>query len=219
MSVEFYTASPTLFGVEAFVPALKSYIDRYGVSTHFEHTLVKVDGPNRLATFTSADGATVETRFDMLHVVPPMRAVECVRESPLADASGYVEVNPETLRHTRFGNVWAAGDAVNAPNSKTGAAARKQAPVVVHNLLQDVQASTDENGTARWPSTTATARASSWWRRAWPCWPSLGGAASCCRPSRPGCWMAHSRHVSRGFSSPWRSRHSTGTCCCLCGLF
>mmetsp|Transcript_12092 Transcript_12092/g.39723 ORF Transcript_12092/g.39723 Transcript_12092/m.39723 type:complete len:468 (+) Transcript_12092:42-1445(+) len=219
MSVAFYTATPTIFGVPAFVPALESYIDRYGASTHFEHTLSKVDGPRGLATFARADGTTVETRFDMLHVVPPMRAVECVRESPLADASGYVEVNPETLRHTRFGNVWAAGDAVNAPNSKTGAAARKQAPVVVHNLLQDVQASTDENGTARWPSTTATARASSWWRRAWPCWPSLGGAASCCRPSRPGCWMAHSRHVSRGFSSPWRSRHSTGTCCCLCGLF
>lgn len=145
MSVEFYTASPTLFGVEAFVPALKSYIDRYGVSTHFEHTLVKVDGPNRLATFASADGATVETRFDMLHVVPPMRAVQCVRESALAGASGYVEVNHETLRHTRFKNVWGAGDAIDTPNAKTGAAVRKQAPIVVHNLLQDVQASTDGN--------------------------------------------------------------------------
>jgi sulfide:quinone oxidoreductase len=145
MSVAFYTATPTLFGVEAFVPALDSYIHRYGVSTHFEHTLTKVDGPNRIATFARADGTNADTRFDMLHVVPPMHTVQCVRESPLAGAAGYVEVNIETLHHTRFRNVWALGDAIDAPNAKTGAAVRKQAPVVVHNLLQDVHASTHGN--------------------------------------------------------------------------
>mmetsp|Transcript_32737 Transcript_32737/g.109285 ORF Transcript_32737/g.109285 Transcript_32737/m.109285 type:complete len:168 (-) Transcript_32737:211-714(-) len=74
----------------------------------------------------------------MLHVVPPMRAPRCVRESPLADATGFVAVEHDTLRHVDFANVFAAGDCVSAPNAKTMAAARKQAPVVVHNLLQDL---------------------------------------------------------------------------------
>jgi sulfide:quinone oxidoreductase len=39
------------------------------------------------------------------------------------------------LQHLRFANVFALGDASNLPTSKTGAAVRKQAPVLVSNLL------------------------------------------------------------------------------------
>jgi sulfide:quinone oxidoreductase len=42
------------------------------------------------------------------------------------------------LRHTKFCNVYALGDVMNAPNAKTAAAARKQAPVVAENLLADM---------------------------------------------------------------------------------
>ena len=43
--------------------------------------------------------------------------------------------SPETLQHPRFGNVFGLGDACSAPNAKTAAAARKQAPVVALNVL------------------------------------------------------------------------------------
>jgi sulfide:quinone oxidoreductase len=39
------------------------------------------------------------------------------------------------LQHTRFPNIFSLGDVTNAPCSKTGAAIRKQAPVVVANIL------------------------------------------------------------------------------------
>lgn len=39
------------------------------------------------------------------------------------------------MQHVRFLEVFAVGDAGSTPNSKTGAAIRKQAPVVVANLL------------------------------------------------------------------------------------
>lgn len=42
------------------------------------------------------------------------------------------------MQHTRFENIFALGDCTNAPCSKTGAAIRKQAPVVVANLLSAI---------------------------------------------------------------------------------
>jgi sulfide:quinone oxidoreductase len=73
--------------------------------------------------------------FDMVHVVPPQKAPDFVRVSPLADAAGWVDVDPSSLRHKTYANVFALGDAANTTNAKTAAAARKQAPVVAHNLL------------------------------------------------------------------------------------
>lgn len=71
----------------------------------------------------------------MIHVVPPQRAPDFVRASPLADAAGWIDVDLATLRHKRFANVFALGDATNTTNAKTAAAARKQVPVVAHNVL------------------------------------------------------------------------------------
>jgi sulfide:quinone oxidoreductase len=74
----------------------------------------------------------------MIHVVPPQKAPDFVRVSPLADAAGWVDVDPATLRHRTLPGVHGLGDACNAPNAKTAAAARKQAPVVAHNVLHDL---------------------------------------------------------------------------------
>ena len=146
ISVDFYNAGAVLFGVKEYVPALMRYIERYHAQLHFQHNLTRVDGPSRRAWFTrtDADGAktTVETEFDMLHVVPPQIAPDFIRVSPLADAAGWVDVDQATLRHKTLPGVYGLGDATNAPNAKTAAAARKQAPVVAHNLLKDIGAIT-----------------------------------------------------------------------------
>jgi sulfide:quinone oxidoreductase len=73
----------------------------------------------------------------MIHVVPPQMAPDFVRVSPLADANGWIDVDQVSLRHKKFPGVYALGDVCNAPNAKTAAATRKQAPVVAHNLLKD----------------------------------------------------------------------------------
>lgn len=82
---------------------------------------------------------TVTLNFDLCHVVPPQSAPDFIKNSPLRDVSnplGYVEIDKNTMQHIRFSNVFALGDCTNAPCSKTGAAIRKQAPVVVTNLLE-----------------------------------------------------------------------------------
>ena len=139
VKASFFNAGAVLFGVADYVPALMKYIEKYAVDLNFSHRLVAVDGPNKRATFvrTLADGSS-ETRiesFDMLHVVPPQVAPDFIRESPLADSTGWVDVDPHTLRHRKYTNVHALGDVANTSNAKTAAAARKQAPVVANNVL------------------------------------------------------------------------------------
>ena len=134
IDVEFCNAGGVLFGVEAYVPVLMEYVDRYGIKLKLGSRLVAVDGPNQSATFETAEG-TVTRQFDMLHVVPPQVAPDFIRASPLANAAGFVDVDDLTLRHNRFANIFALGDAGGMPNAKTAAAVRKQAPIVAVNAL------------------------------------------------------------------------------------
>lgn len=139
IQTEFCSAGAVLFGVAAYVPALMEYINAYSIDLNFGYTLTRVDGPSRTATFSrlNPDGSkdTVMRQFDLLHVVPPQVAPDFIRVSPLADAAGWVDVDPATLRHKTWGNIHGLGDATNTSNAKTAAAARKQAPVVAHNVL------------------------------------------------------------------------------------
>lgn len=138
VDVQFHTAGAVLFGVAAYVPALMDYVDRYGAHLNFQSSLVAIDGAAKVATFEQRQGDAVkrvEEHFDLIHVVPPQTAPDFVRSSPLAAANGFIEVDEATLRHPRYPNVFALGDACSASNAKTAAAARKQAPVVAVNAL------------------------------------------------------------------------------------
>ena len=147
IEIEFFNAGAVLFGVKEYVPALMEYIKRYNAHLHFQHRLRRIDGPGRKAWFTKTDAdgsqSTVETDFDMIHVVPPQVAPDFVRVSPLADVAGWVDVDQGTLRHKTLEGIYSLGDVCNAPNAKTAAAARKQAPIVAHNLLKDLGAITE----------------------------------------------------------------------------
>ena len=143
IDIHFNNAGGVLFGVKDYVPALMDYVERYDCTLNFFHNLVSVDGPARTAVFDVAppDGKTqrVSMTFDMMHVCPPQAAPDFVRVSPLADSAGWIDVDRSTLRHAGFDNVWSLGDVMNAPNAKTAAAARKQAPVVAENLVADIE--------------------------------------------------------------------------------
>lgn len=141
IDVSLFNAGPVLFGVPDYVPALMEYVKRYSATLNFNHSLTAIDGQAKMARFTctAPDGSksTVDTAFDMIHVCPPQLAPDFVRASVLADAAGWIDVDPATLRHKTYSNVYGLGDATNTPNAKTAAAARKQAPVVAENVLFD----------------------------------------------------------------------------------
>ena len=137
IDVEFRNAIGVLFGVADYVPALMEYIQKYDIGTKFGSNLIAVDGPAQKAVFATEDGE-VTRDFDMLHVVPPQVAPQFLADSPLAAQSGFTDVDQHTLQHIRYPNVFGLGDAGSMPNAKTMAAARKQAPVVAVNLLQQL---------------------------------------------------------------------------------
>lgn len=162
VNVEFLNAGPGMFGVPFFAKALSLVIKDYGITTHFNHNLVAIDGEAKTATFaaTDADGnqSTVTIEFDMIHVTPPQSAPDFIKTSPLANDGGWVDVHPGTLQHTVFSNVFSLGDVTSTPNAKTAAAVRKQVPVVVDNILKllDSQEVTEEyDGYGSCPLTTS----------------------------------------------------------------
>jgi len=138
IDVDFFNAGGVLFGVEAYVPALMEYIEKYDANLNFSQNLVEIDGSAKKAWFESTgegEKNRTEVEFDMIHVCPPQTAPDFIRASSLSDAAGWFDVEPDTLRHPRYENVFGLGDATNTPNAKTMAAARKQAPVVAENLV------------------------------------------------------------------------------------
>jgi len=139
IDVEFNLAGAALFGVPTFVPPLMKYIEKYNALLAFTSNLIKVDGPAKTAWFEVKDAAgtvTVEEKtFDLLHVVPPQVSPDFIRNSPLADAVGWCEVNMHTLQHVRYPEVFGLGDICSTSNAKTAAAVRKQIVVVAENLL------------------------------------------------------------------------------------
>ncbi|MBC05247.1 bifunctional protein tyrosine phosphatase family protein/NAD(P)/FAD-dependent oxidoreductase [Thalassospira sp.] len=142
IDIDFCNAGGVLFGVKDYVPALESYVKKYDAHLNFFHNLVAIDGQAKKAWFDVAKPETkverIEKSFDMIHVCPPQVAPDFIRVSPLADAAGWVDVDQATLRHKSFTNIWSLGDVMNAPNAKTAAAARKQAPVVAENVVADI---------------------------------------------------------------------------------
>lgn len=140
IQIDFYNTGAVLFGVSAYVPALMEYIEHYNINLNFNHKLIKVDGPKKQAWFQVTMGektSTICTHFDMLHVVPPQQAPDCIRASPLVDNAGWIDVNPKTLQHNnpQYPEIFALGDVINTTNAKTAAAVRKQAPIVAVNVL------------------------------------------------------------------------------------
>jgi sulfide:quinone oxidoreductase len=159
--LDFFNAGATMFGVPFFAKALDKVMDAYGAKAHFGHNLVAVDGPGKQAVFEYADGDEKKREthaFEMLHVVPPQSAPDFIRDSPLSDQSGWVTVDKHTMRHTQYENVFGLGDCTNSPNSKTAAAVKNQAPVVVANLLRTLDRNGPEltyDGYASCPLTTS----------------------------------------------------------------
>jgi len=134
------SALPHIFPVEPYRATLEKVVLRKEIDCRFRHELIEIRPASKEAVLRNLDTQEqVTLPYDLLHVTPPMGPAAFIATSPLADPHGWVEVDKDTLQHPRFANVFARGDCSNLPTSKTGAAIRKQAPVIVRNLLAAMQ--------------------------------------------------------------------------------
>ncbi len=145
-----------MFSQPDWARVLEGVAAGYGIEVRRESQLTEVDGDARRAVIADTKAGTKETiDFDLLHAVPPQSAPDWVKAGPLADPAipfGYVQADKHTLVHPHWPNVFALGDAANLPTSKTGAAVRKQAPVLVANLLAAMRG---QQATARYDGYTS----------------------------------------------------------------
>jgi NADPH-dependent 2,4-dienoyl-CoA reductase/sulfur reductase-like enzyme len=154
ISIEFITGMPTMFSVPKYSEALNALRIKRGIEAKFSHNLTSIDPKARVATFSAPEGKTFETEYTILHVTPPQGPPSFIKNSPLADSAGWVDVDPASLRHKKFGNVFSLGDGSSLPTSKTAAAITAQAPVLVENLIK-VIGSGDVNVNAKYDGYTS----------------------------------------------------------------
>jgi sulfide:quinone oxidoreductase len=141
-----------MFGVKEYHEAIVKQYEKRNMKWKYKHNLVKVDKENKVATFrntytvkeydkdleeetTVKKHKDIEMKYDYLHVTPPMMAERAAAKSPLGSAKGWIPVTKETLQHIKYKNVFAIGDIAAVPMGKTGGSVRKQAPVLVQNLI------------------------------------------------------------------------------------
>lgn len=140
--IQYWSGSSKLFAVPKYEKTLLEVVKRGNIKLNFFEKLVEIDGPNKKAKFVGfgENNKDVETwvDYDMIHVTPPQSAPDFIKSSSIANAGGWVDVDKHTLQHPKFKNIFTLGDASGLPTSKTGAAIRKQAPVLVENILSAI---------------------------------------------------------------------------------
>jgi sulfide:quinone oxidoreductase len=132
--IMYCTAGGGIFGVAAYAKPLMEIVKRKDIDLKVQHNLIEIKADTKEAIF-EVTGETVAISYDMIHVTPPMSAPDFIKNSPLANAAGWVDVDKYTLQHNTYPNVFSLGDASSLPTSKTAAAIRAEAPVLVKNLL------------------------------------------------------------------------------------
>lgn len=129
-----------LFSVPIVHEKVRMLFEARGVKVNYERVLESIDLSKRIATFKSPVGP-IELQYDFINVIPPMRAPDSVRNSPLPwqeggwAKDGWIEVDKHNLRHKRFANVFAVGDVAGVPKGKTAASVKWQVPVAVDHLV------------------------------------------------------------------------------------
>ncbi|MFA7430205.1 MAG: FAD/NAD(P)-binding oxidoreductase [Rhodospirillaceae bacterium] len=144
VNLHYYTPFTNLFSVPPVHTKVEQLFTERKVAFSYKHTLTAIDPGRKIATFATPEG-TKEVGWDLLHLVPPMRAPDAVlnsalpwQDGPLA-ADGWMEVDKTTLQHRRFGNVFGVGDVAGVPRGKTAASVKWQVPVVAENLAALIQ--------------------------------------------------------------------------------
>jgi sulfide:quinone oxidoreductase len=138
IDVHLVVPTPRLFGIPAIADNLDGIVADYGITLHTNSEVTTIDAAaHKVAVTSVGEGGTDTTLpYDVLHAVPRQSAPDWIKSSPLStgDTNGYVDVDKHTMQHVRYSNVFGLGDAGSTPNSKTGAAIRKQAPIVADNI-------------------------------------------------------------------------------------
>jgi len=163
-NITYFAHNKALFGVPIVAEKIRMVMGQRGINTEYEHVVSAIDPGAKTVTFSTPDG-DYDRDYDYIHIVPPQQAPKVFRDSGLAiEASeqGWAEVHKHSLRHLRYGNVFAVGDVAGVPKGKTAASVKWQVPVVEEQLVAQIQGKESDasyNGYTSCPLITKIGRA------------------------------------------------------------
>lgn len=139
--IQFFAPHKTVFSVPVVNANVLSRWKNFESPIHvnFGKKLTGIDTAKKTAYFANALGETEEKDYDFIHIVPPMFAVESVKNSELANEKGWLDVDKYTLQHNRFSNIFGLGDINGTPKGKTAATIKLSAPVAINNLISVIK--------------------------------------------------------------------------------
>lgn len=166
LDVHYMSNNDSLFGVPIVSEKVRMLFGDRGITPEYSHVLRGLDAGAKTATFDTPEGS-VTMEYDYIHVIPPQRAPEVIRQSGLSWADkwtdqGWVECDMATLRHLRYDTIWALGDVAGVPKGKTAASVKWQVPVVEEGLISAIEgreATETYNGYTSCPMITRVGRA------------------------------------------------------------
>ena len=157
VELTFYPNGGSMFGVPEYHEAILQQFKDRDFKWHYAHNLVEIDTDAKVAIFNHhwkekgewdedleeygvvLRSEPVEVKYDFIHITPPMKAPDVVKNSPLGSDAGWVPVVKETLQHVTYKNVWCLGDVAAVPMGKTGGSVRKQYKVLVDNMVASME--------------------------------------------------------------------------------
>lgn len=165
VNITFATPGSVIFGVKKIADTLMQVIKRYNIDFKPFYAPIKIDADNKTITFKNinpADNAcvinkddgtegvpdqqdTIEIPFDLLHLAPPQTAPKFIQKSSLVNEAGWLDVDINSMQHKKYPDIFGLGDVAALPTAKTGAAIRKQVPIVVDNLLKLIHGQMADN--------------------------------------------------------------------------
>ena len=139
--ISIYTPEPLPMPVAGPVMgnAVKQMVEERGIAFHPTMKIASVEWSTRELHFENGQ----RTRYDLLVAIPPHRAPQVVKDSGLVGESGWIPVDPKTLK-TRYEGVYAIGDItaimlpIGKPLPKAGVFAHHQAETVAKNVAAEI---------------------------------------------------------------------------------
>ena len=140
----FATPKSALFPFKEYDNVIQKRVKKAGnISALLGHKLIAIDAQKKSAVFKDGAGKEIQKSYDYIHITPPMQAPKVFSDSSLAykdgKYKGYMDVNPKTLQHNKYKNIFGIGDILGIPLAKTGGSAQVQGVVIQDNLVAAIE--------------------------------------------------------------------------------
>lgn len=138
--IQFWTPNKEIYKFPYANEVALEECKKRGIEVYFGWEMVKLhynEHGQKIATFKCVEtGQTIEKDFFTAVINPPSKPHNEIVQGGLTDSQGLVDVNPYTLQHKRFENVFGFGDCLGINTTRTQSAAFYQLPIVKQNVKQ-----------------------------------------------------------------------------------